>query len=212
MEDEKTLRATFYARVSTTDQHCAMQESDLTQQIARHGWTPVEPYIEKASGKAGAVRPAQQRLMKDAADGKFDIVLVWRLDRFGRSLAELIQNILILDSHGVRFLCSAQQIDTNQKSPFARLLLHILASFSEFERAMIRERVTAGLVEYRKAYEKGKVGLDRVSRSGKNLPAHRPHRIFRRDQVAVLRAEGVSWRKIAAQLGVPLSTVRRASL
>jgi len=82
--------------------------------------------------------------------------------------------------------------------------------FAEFERDLIAERVALGLKEYRRAYAAGRVGRERISKSGKNLAIGRPPKIWRRDLARTLRAEGMSWRKIAAQVGVPAATVRLA--
>ena len=92
---------------------------------------------------------------------------------------------------GVRFVAVTQNIDTDEANPMARFLIHIMAAFAELEREMIRERVVAG-VKAAKA-------------NGKTLG--RPKRVFRRDEAVRLRAEGMSWRKIAAELGVPVTTV-----
>jgi DNA invertase Pin-like site-specific DNA recombinase len=84
----------------------------------------------------------------------------------------------------------------------ARLLLHLMAAFSEFERELIRERSMAGLKRYRDQYESGKVGRTVTSRSGKNLPVGRPRRVLDRDRVWQLRSDGLSFRQIAFALGL----------
>ncbi len=125
---------------------------------------------------------------------RFDAVLVWKLDRWGRSVAESIKGIQELTSLGIRFVAVTQNIDTDESNPMARFLLHIMAAFAELEREIIRERVTAGV---RAARAKGK-------RLG------RPKRVFRRDEAMRLREQGMSWRKIGAELGVPVTTVVEA--
>lgn len=196
--------AAIYARVSTDDQNCGLQLTELRGYAERMGWQVVE-YTEKMS----SVKPRAQldRLMDDARHRKIDVVLCWKLDRFGRSLAQLTRDIQLLDSYKVRFICPNQSIDTDQNNPASRLLLHMLAAIAEFERALIRERVKSGLAEYKRAYDAGKIGKERQSRSGRNLAPHRPRRIFDRDKARKLREKGVSLRKIAATLKVPLSTV-----
>jgi DNA invertase Pin-like site-specific DNA recombinase len=129
--------------------------------------------------------------MKDARERRFDAVLVWKLDRWGRSLIQSIQGVQELAALGIRFLAVTQNIDTSEDNPMARFLLNIFASFAEFEREMIRERVACGL---RSAKAKGK-------------QLGRPKRVFRRDEVSRLRSEGKSWRVISRQLGVPVSTL-----
>jgi len=118
-------------------------------------------------------------------------VAVFKLDRFGRSVLQLNQQLAALDSYGVRFIAASQGLDTDHSNPTSRLLFQILASVAEFERQLICERTLAGV---------------RAARShGKALG--RPRRVFRRDEVLRLRAEGLSWRAIAQRLQVPVSTL-----
>jgi putative DNA-invertase from lambdoid prophage Rac len=186
------VTAAIYARVSTQDQNCGLQLTELRGYAERMGWPAVE-YVEKASGKAGGKRPQLDKLLDDARLRKFDIVLVWKMDRFGRSLQHLIANVQVLDSAGVRFIVPTQNIDTDKKSPMGKFLMHIFGAFAEFERDLIVERVKAGVAE--------------AQRNGKHCG--RPAKIFQRDQVAVLRKAGLSWRAVAKKLGRPLTTVRR---
>jgi putative DNA-invertase from lambdoid prophage Rac len=203
------MTAAIYARVSTEDQHCELQLSELGGFAARSGWDTAQ-YIDKLSGKAGVRRPELEKLLADARLRKFDIVLVWKLDRFSRSLQDLIVQVETLDRAGVRFIVPSMNIDTDQKSPMGRFIIHMFGAFAEFERALIVERVNAGVGEYKRAFAAGKIGKDRHSRSGKDLPAGRPRHVFRRDRAVALREEGRSWRYIEAELGVPQSTIRLA--
>jgi putative DNA-invertase from lambdoid prophage Rac len=173
------MKIALYARVSTNDQNCKMQLTEL-RDYAATGW----------SG-AKASRPELNRLMADARKRRFDAVLVWKLDRWGRSVADSIKSIQELTSLGVRFVAVTQNIDTDESNPMARFLLHIMAAFAELEREIIRERVVAGVKAARA--------------NGKQLG--RPKRVFRRDEAVRLREAGMSWRKIAAELGVPVTTV-----
>jgi DNA invertase Pin-like site-specific DNA recombinase len=200
--------AALYARVSTDDQNCGMQLNELREYAQRMRWTAVE-YVEKASGKAGSKRPQLESLLRDAKMRRFDVVAVWRMDRFGRSLHDLIENVRQLDAAGIRFIVPSQNIDTDQKTAFGRFAMNIFAAFAEFERDLIIDRVNAGLVEYKRAYAAGQVGSSRHSKSGKDLPIGRPRRVFRRDTAADMRRQGMSWRAISAQLGVPVRTLRR---
>ena len=143
---------------------------------------------------ARASRPQLDRLLQDARARRFDAVLVWKLDRWGRSVADSIRSIQELVSLGVRFLAVTQNLDTDETNPMSRFLLHILAAFAELEREMIRERVRAGL---RTAKAQGKA-------------LGRPRRAFRRDDAVRLRSQGASWRKIAQVLDLPMSTVINA--
>jgi putative DNA-invertase from lambdoid prophage Rac len=129
--------------------------------------------------------------MTDAAKRRFDCVVVWKLDRFSRSVLHLNQQLAMLTSCGVRFIATSQSLDTDQSNPTSRLLLQILASVAEFEREMIRERTLSGI---RAAQAAGKA-------------IGRPKRVFRRDEVVRLRdVEGLSWRAIGKKLGIPAMT------
>jgi DNA invertase Pin-like site-specific DNA recombinase len=131
--------------------------------------------------------------MKDAAVRRFDAVLVYKLDRFGRSVRNCLDGIEALRSHGVRFLAISQSIDTDESNPTSRLLLHILASVAEFERELIRERVRAGV---RNAKHKGKrLGRRRV--------------VFDKGKAAEMHAAGSSIREIAEALEVGRATIHR---
>lgn len=188
---DRKLIAAIYARVSTTDQKHDMQVTELRQYAERMGWEVVE-YAEKAS--AMKRRVVLEHLMADARLRKVDVVLVWKMDRFARSLQQLIANISLLDSYGVRFIAVTQGIDTDRQNPGSRLMMQIFGAMAEFERAIIVERVNSGLAEAR--------------RRGKTLG--RPKRIFRRDEAERLRSQGLSLRTVASKLGVPLTTVVRA--
>lgn len=203
--------AAVYARVSTIDQNCAMQLSELRAFCERHGWQIVE-YVEHASGKAGSRRPVLKQLLDDAKARKFEAVLCWKIDRFGRSLIDFLDNILTLDRAGVRFLAPSQSIDTDTRNPFAKAMMQLMAVFAELERALIVERTFAGVQEYRRSYAAGKVGTGkpRRSKSGKDLPHGGQMRIFPRDEAAKLRGEGKSWRAIEKIMKIPQSTIRNA--
>ena len=205
----KPITAAIYARVSTEDQNNEMQLAELRAYVQRMGWSAIE-YAEQASSVKK--RAQFDRLMADARLRKVDVVLAWKLDRFARSVHQLTASIQALDGYGVRFIALTQNIDTDQKNPMSRLILHIMGAFAEFERALIVERVTAGVKQYGKDYAAGRVGAgkERQSRSGKNLPAHRPKRVFDRDRARKMRAKGASFREISKKLGVPLGTVVRA--
>jgi DNA invertase Pin-like site-specific DNA recombinase len=188
---ETPIQVAIYARVSTSDQNCESQLRELREYVARRGWHVSAEYVDTGWSGAKASRPELDRLMKDAALRRFDAVLVWKLDRFGRSVRNCLDGIESLRSHDVRFLAVSQSIDTDESNPTARLLLHILASVAEFERELMRERTAAGV---------------RAARAnGKTLG--RPRRVFRRDAAVQLRDQGLSWRAIAKRLEVPVSTL-----
>jgi DNA invertase Pin-like site-specific DNA recombinase len=185
----------LYCRVSTTDQDCAVQLRELREYASRRHWSVAAEYIDTGFSGVRASRPALDQLMAEAAQRRFDCVLVWKLDRFGRSVLHLNQQLAALTSYGIRFIATTQGLDTDSSHPTSRLLLQILASVAEFEREMIRERTL--------------VGIRMARANGKHLG--RPKRVFRRDEVVRLRdREGLSWRVIATRLNVPTTTVLNA--
>src|SRR5215469_15506603 len=186
-----TTRVALYARVSTNDQNCDLQLRELREYTAARKWEIAGEYVDTGWSGSKANRPELTRLMADAAKRKFDCVAVWKIDRFGRSVLHLNQQIATLTSHGIRFIATSQSLDTDQSNPTAALLLHILSAVAEFERSMIRERTLAGIQAAKAA---GKV-------------IGRPKRVFRRDEVVRLRdEEGLSWRAIGTKLGIPAMT------
>jgi DNA invertase Pin-like site-specific DNA recombinase len=171
-----------------------MQLRELRDYAAARRWAVVSECVDAGWSGAKANRPELARLMAEARRRRFDGVLVWKLDRWGRSVADSIKGIQELVSLGVRFIAVTQNLDTDESNPMARFLLHIMAAFAELERELIRERVTAGV---RAARAKGKA-------------LGRPRRVFRRDEAVRMRGAGLSWRRIAAELGVPVTTVLEA--
>src|SRR6478609_5397081 len=181
------VRAAIYARVSTTDQTNTIQVSQLKDYVERRGWTLAGVYQDQMSG-AKASRPGLDQLMADAQRRQFDVVLVWKLDRFGRSLVHCVSGIQELSSLGIRFIATSQGLDTDESNPASKLLLHILAAVAQFERELIRERVSAGM----------KNAKARGTRSGK--PIGRPRRVFDHQQVRQLRHSGLAIDAIARQM------------
>jgi putative DNA-invertase from lambdoid prophage Rac len=171
----------------------------------------VETYEDTISG-AKASRPGLDTLMADARGRRFQCLLVWKLDRFGRSLVDCLNNIRTLEEHGIRFVAVTQGLDTDMQNPASRFLLHVLGAAAEFERSLIRERTQAGRLRYRQDFDAGRVGKTVFSKSRKNLPIGRPKRIFNRELVIELRQRGASIRAIAKQLGVGVGTVTRTML
>jgi DNA invertase Pin-like site-specific DNA recombinase len=187
----KPLTAAIYARVSTEDQDNTLQFHELHEYARRQGWATTE-YAEKAS--SAKRRPVFDRLMSDAKARKFDIIIVWKLDRMCRSMKQFTETMLTLDHANVRFVCVTQGIDTDRRSPTTEFLMNILAAVAQLERSMIVERVRAGVAE--------------AKRRGKHCG--RPKKIFRRDEALEMRAGGASLRDIAKALNASLTTVVRA--
>jgi DNA invertase Pin-like site-specific DNA recombinase len=191
---ERQIKCAIYARVSTTDQNCDMQLRELREYCARRGWEITGEYVDTGWSGAKASRPRFDALMADARMRRFDGILVWKLDRWGRSVSNCLATIQELTTLGVRWMAITQNLDTDQNNPTARLILHILASVAEFEREMIRERVKAGM---KAARHRGKaLGRRRV--------------VFDRAKVSAMRKKGASVREIARELGVGKGTIERA--
>src|SRR5262252_1244177 len=112
-----TPTVAIYARVSTTDQDASMQVRELRAYVRRMGWRTAGEFVETASGRRGAVRPELEKLMEAARLRKFDVVLVWKVDRFGRSVSEFVERVQALDQSGIRFIALTQGIDTDRASP-----------------------------------------------------------------------------------------------
>lgn len=190
----KPLACAIYARVSTDDQNCENQLAELRGYVGRMGWSVADEYVDHGESGTKRSRPALNRLMADARLRKFDAVVVWKIDRFARSLRNFVESVSLLDQAGVRFIAPTQSVDTDSRSALGRLIMHLLAIFAEFERDLIHERTMAGLARARAAGRRG----------------GRPQKIFRRDIAGDLRAQGMSWRAIERKLGVAQSTIRKA--
>lgn len=202
------MKVALYIRVSTHDQNCELQLRELKAYTDREEWHIVEVFRDVLSGATNR-RPGLDRLLADARAQKFECILCWKLDRFGRSLVDCLNNIQLLESCGVRFIAITQGLDTDQKNPASRFLLHVLGAAAEFERSLIAERIHAGRTRYREDFESGRVGVTVQSRSGRNLAPHRPTKIFDRHKVVELRCQGFSIRQIAKTLDLGLGTVSR---
>jgi DNA invertase Pin-like site-specific DNA recombinase len=190
-------KCAIYLRVSTGEQTAENQRPDVERLATARGLEIVETYEE--TGSAAKRRPVFERMMADAKARRFDVVAVWALDRFGRSMAGNVADALALDRAGVKLLSVREPwLDTG--GPVRDLLLAIFSWVAEQERARLVERTKAGLARVR----------ERGSKSGK--PIGRPRRLDGATVAAVakLAAEGRSGRAIAMALRLPRTTVRRA--
>lgn len=195
MNAMESVRVATYHRVSTLDQNAALAREELRAAAARLGDLVLE--VEEKGSGARNDRPGLRRLMEAARRGKVDAVMVWKLDRFGRSVLDVLANIRDLDAAGVRFVAVTQGIDVRPGGDaMSRLILGVLASVAEFERDLIRERTRLGL---RAAKAAGR----RLGRPS-SLPAGGVERVRR------LRAAGKSWREVADAVGVSVMAARRA--
>jgi DNA invertase Pin-like site-specific DNA recombinase len=192
---EVMKRAVLYLRVSTIDQTTANQERELRQVAERAGWQIVHVY--KDHGISGAKRPQFDALHKAAARREFDVVMAWSVDRLGRSLQDLVAFLSEVHAAGVDLFLHQQGIDTT--TPGGKAMFQMLGVFAEFERAIIQERVRAG--------------LRRAKAEGKQLGRPRLASEVEAQILAALNApgriEGV--RKIAKRFGVDPGTVQRIS-
>jgi DNA invertase Pin-like site-specific DNA recombinase len=137
------MKAALYLRVSTSDQTTLNQEMELKQYCEKEGWQVYSIYKDEGISGAKTSRPELDRLLKDMRDRKFDVVVVWKFDRLGRSTAHLLQVLEELKNKGVRLVATSQNIDTS--TPMGKFFFTILSGFAEMEREMITERIKLGL-------------------------------------------------------------------
>ena len=190
----KTRRAVLYLRVSTGEQTTENQRMALRSEAERRGWQLVGEYEDAGiSGTKGRdKRPGLDSLLKDARRGRFDIVMCWALDRLGRSLRHLIDTAQELESAAVDLYVAKQSIDTT--SPAGRLFFHLVGSFAEYERDMIRDRVVAGLA---RAKAKGtRLGRPRIGADAEV-------------RIRSLLESGMGVQRAAKAAGVGAGTVQR---
>lgn len=189
-QSTRAPRAVLYARVSTTAQDCAAQIEELTRVSVQRGWRTIETVWDVGSGARGDLS-GRARVLDMAQRARVDVVAVWRLDRLGRSVRDLVDAAATLERSGVQLVSLHESIDTS--SPAGRLMFHVLAAVAELEREVIRDRVVAG--------------LERAKRRGIRIGRPRTHVDVDR---AVARLEaGASRRAVAAELGVSARTLGR---
>ncbi len=188
-----SVRVALYAGVSTsnTGQDPEVQLRELREYVARRGWKLAGEYVDVGISGTKEKRPQLDRLMADAHRRKFDAVVVWKFDRFARSVSHLLRALETFKALGIEFVSLSEQVDTS--TPTGKMVFTVLGAVAELERSLIAERVRAGL---RNARAKGK-------RLG------RPKVAVDAATVARLRASGKSWAAIADELGIGEGTVRR---
>jgi DNA invertase Pin-like site-specific DNA recombinase len=190
---EVSMKVALYARVSTVGtQSPEMQLRELREYADRRGWQVVEEFVDHGVSGSRESRPALNRLMAEAHLRRFDAVCCWKIDRFGRSLKHLVNALADLGAYGVAFISLRDNLDLS--TPSGRLMFQIIGAMGEFERSLIQERVRCGL---RNARAKGK-------------KLGRPRAMVNPEKVATLRAEGLSWEKVALRLGIGVGTACRA--
>ena len=187
------MRAALYARVSThAGQNPEMQLAELREYCARRGWQIIGEYVDTGISGARERRPELDRMLAACRRRQIDAIVVYRYDRFARSLRQLVNALCEFDSLGIQFISLHEGVDTS--TPNGRLVFGIFASIAEFERELIRERVRSGIAAARA--------------QGKRIG--RPRRPVDSERVVELRSQGWAWTEIAREMGIGLGTVYRA--
>ena len=189
------MRVAVYARVSTANngQNPEMQLRELREYCEHRGLELTGEYVDGGISGAKDSRPELNRLNADARRRRFDAVVVWKFDRFARSVSHLLRALEEFRSLGIEFVSLSEQVDTS--TPTGKMVFTVLGAVAELERSLIAERVRAGL---RNARAKGK-------RLG------RPRKIADARAIIRLRTEGASWRTISSALGVSTATAFNAA-
>lgn len=178
------MRTAIYARVSTKDQNCALQLDALRSYCASRGWEIVREFVDHGFSGAKDSRPALNELMSWSAQRRIDAVVVWRFDRFARSVRHLVSALEDFQKLGISFVSYSEQLDTT--TSMGRAMFAIIAAMAQLERDLIRERVQAGV---------------------KRAIAERKH--WGRKPIEFNDLPHLSLRKAAQELGVSFETVRR---
>jgi DNA invertase Pin-like site-specific DNA recombinase len=189
-----TPRLAIYARVSTTNhgQDVNVQLRELRQFAEARGWQIAGEYVDAGVSGTKDSRPELNRLMADAHKRRFDVVCVWRFDRFARSVSHLLRALETFKALGIDFVSFSEQMDTS--TPAGKMVFTVLGAVAELERSLIVERVRAGL---RNARAKGKT-------------LGRPRVAVDTGRIASLRSQGFSWPRIARELGISVGSVYAA--
>src|SRR6201981_1367626 len=179
------MRAAIYARVSTSNngQDPRVQTREIREYCERRGWQIAGEYVDEGISGAKDSRPELNKLMADAHRRRFHAIVVWRFDRFARSVSHLLRALETFKALGVEFVSLSEQVDTS--TPTGKMIFTVLGAVAELERNLIVERVRAGL---RHAKAKGK----RLGRPRKSIDVA---------QIKSMRIAGTSWRVIARKLG-----------
>lgn len=189
------MRAALYARVSTKtgSQNPDMHLRELREYCARRGWEVAGEYVDSGVSGTKEQRPELDQLFAECRKRRVDAVVVYRYDRFARSLRQLVNALEDFRARGIEFVSLHEGVDTS--TPNGRLIFGIFASVAEFERELIRERVRSGLAAARARGQ-------RIGRPRKSIDAA---------EVTRLRNSGSSWRAVARCLGVSVGTVYNAA-
>jgi DNA invertase Pin-like site-specific DNA recombinase len=189
----------LYARVSTRDkgQDPEMQLTELREFATKRGWQVVGEFVDIGISGSKDSRPQLNNMMNLAKTRKLDVIAVWKLDRFGRSLRHLVDALAELQAVGCAFVSLRDNLDLT--TPAGRMMAHVIGAMAEFERELIRERVRAGLAHAR---SKGRVG---------GRPKVKRERDRDAKKIRRLRAEGQSYGEIAEELGRSKADIYRVA-
>lgn len=190
---ENTMRVAIYARVSTNHQSADMQLAELREYCSRRKWTITSEYVDHAVSGSKERRPQLDRLMKDCRKRLADAVIVFRYDRFARSLRQLVSAMEEFQSLGVQFVSLHEGTDTT--TPNGRLVFSIFAAISEFERELIKERVRSGIAHAR----------------SKGTRLGRPPVDVDISSLRQMRKDGRGWKSIAAEMRKGVGTIMKAA-
>lgn len=185
------MKIALYARVSTDGQDPEVQLQALRAHASQRGWTIVDEYVDRGYSGAKEKRPALDRMMKAAWAGKFQAVLVWRFDRFARSVKHLIKALEEFRALNVNFISLQEQFDTS--TPIGHAMFTIIGAMAQLERDIIRDRV--------------KAGLDKAKKCGVQLG--RPVSQAKAEEIIALKQQGLSLPEIGKRLRCSRSTIKR---
>jgi DNA invertase Pin-like site-specific DNA recombinase len=187
------MRVALYARVSTLNngQSPEMQLRELREYCERRGWEISGEYVDNGVSGAKDSRPELNQLMSDAHKRRFDVVCVWKFDRFARSVSHLLRALETFKSLGIEFCSFSEQMDTS--TPTGKMIFTVLGAVAELERSLIAERVRAGIRNARA--------------NGKQLG--RPRAAITDSRLRELLSRNISFAAIGEQLGVSAATICR---
>lgn len=188
------MKAALYARVSTADKGQdpgEVQLKDLRVYARQRGWEVHGEYVDIGQSGAKETRPELNRLLADARRGKVQVILVWRLDRSGRSLKHLVNLLFELHERNVALISFQESLDLSTST--GKLMFHVIAALAEFERDLIRERVRAGLAHAR----------------ANGVKLGRPIRQLDQHALVDLRKQGIGIRRCARLLGCSTGLVQK---
>jgi DNA invertase Pin-like site-specific DNA recombinase len=191
MSEQK--RVALYARISTNDkgQDPELQLGELREYARQQNWQVTVEYVDCGISGAKENRPELDRLMSDAREKKFDVIAVWKFDRFARSVIHLHKALESFKRLGISFVSKTEQVDTT--TPMGKMIFTVVGAMAEMERELIGERVKAGM----------------KNAKSKGITLGRPVLVLDNSEIDRLKSEGKSAREISQTLDIPLTTIRR---